>query len=91
MSSYPNRVTMLKGHTGASFAAKELITVAETKEHDPVDVEATRSKARFIGNVDQDDSVDTSDDVMQDLSRPTEPTVSHSFDEMSRFQTLMGL
>jgi cytochrome c556 len=80
-----DRDAVLKEHAGPNFVAKESMTAMETKEHEPFDVEATRTSSRTTENVAQEEDMDTSNDFVQDLSYPTEPTVSYSFDEMSCF------
>jgi hypothetical protein len=90
MSPDIDRDSMLDGPTGLNLVAQESIVAMETKEHPPFDVEATTTSITIIGNTAQGDAMDTSNDVVQDSNHPTEPTVSHSVDEVSRLLTVMG-
>lgn len=90
MSPYIARDSMLEGPTGLNLVTQESIVAMETKEHPPFDVEATTTSITIIGNTSQGDPMDTSNNVVQDSNHPTEPTVSHSVDEVSGLLTVMG-
>lgn len=90
LSSDVNRASMLKAPSNINSVAHESIVAKEMEEHAAFDVEATRTSKKMIGNTTQEDDMDTSNDLVQNSDHPTEPMVSYSFDEGSRFLILMG-